>query len=70
MLCAVDTYKQVYHQRFAQFLNIEAHPLQHRVIIYSIHKDTIYRIYHLIKRRNFSISRCLDPEDFNKCSEL
>jgi len=54
MLRAVDTYKQVYHQQIAQFLNIKAHPLQHWVIVWSIHKETIYRIYHLIKEEEIS----------------
>ena len=26
MLCAVDTYKQVYHQQIAQFLHIKSTP--------------------------------------------
>jgi len=54
MLCAADTYKQVYHQQIAQFLHIKAHPLQHRVIIWSLHKEKIYRIYHLIKEEEIS----------------
>jgi len=54
MSCTVDTYKQVYYQQIAQFQNIKAHPLRHRVMVRSRRKETIYRIYHLIKEEEIS----------------
>jgi hypothetical protein len=54
MLCTIDTYKQVYHQQIAQLQNIKAHPLRHKVMVRSRYKETIYRIYHLIKEDEIS----------------